>query len=284
MSMREHGDSRELVVVGVDENRASLTAAQYAVWSTAQRNGVLRIVHGYLPHRRTDASAQALMRRLVRTLPVPRELELKLVVEQGPSADVLLRHSSEATQLILGQHHLRLGETVFGTGPASALAAQALSPVVIVPTDYQLQRRPDPVIVALDAETTADAALATGYREAQVRKVDLVLLHLAPVQQLADEGPWTDFAARFADWTASHADVKVRRVILPGDPVDMIVGASPDSSLLVVGRPRDRSVGSWSRSVARAILQHCSCPLAVVPARLSHDQALGRHSASRVRR
>ena len=68
-----------------------------------------------------------------------------------------------------------------------------------------------------------------------------------------------------AGWKADRPDVTVHTVILPGEPVEVIVDASTKAGLMVVGRPHQPRLGSWTRSVARAVLRAAHCPLAIVP-------------------
>jgi len=82
-----------------------------------------------------------------------------------------------------------------------------------------------------------------------------------------------------------HPDVEVRTLLVSGDPPVRIVDESVVAQLMVVGRPHSgRRLGSWSRSVARAVMDRSLCPLLIAPpvAPAGKDEALtGPSSRSR---
>jgi nucleotide-binding universal stress UspA family protein len=63
-----------------------------------------------------------------------------------------------------------------------------------------------------------------------------------------------------------HPDVEVRTLLVSGDPQVRIVEESVVGQLMVVGRPHSgRHLGSWSRSVAHAVMDRSFCPLLIAP-------------------
>jgi nucleotide-binding universal stress UspA family protein len=55
-------------------------------------------------------------------------------------------------------------------------------------------------------------------------------------------------------------------LLLTGAPRDTVDSVSADVQLLVVGTPyRGREWARWIRSVARAVLDRATCPVAVIP-------------------
>jgi nucleotide-binding universal stress UspA family protein len=56
------------------------------------------------------------------------------------------------------------------------------------------------------------------------------------------------------------------RRMLAGAPRDAIASASAEAQLLIVGtRTRGREWTRWIRSVARAVIDRATCPVAVIP-------------------
>jgi Universal stress protein family len=63
-----------------------------------------------------------------------------------------------------------------------------------------------------------------------------------------------------------NPDIDVYTLLLAGSPRDTVDSVSAEVQLLVVGSPyRGREWARWIRSVARAVLDRATCPVAVVP-------------------
>ena len=63
-----------------------------------------------------------------------------------------------------------------------------------------------------------------------------------------------------------HPDVRVRTLLVPGDPRERLVEESMRAALVVVGRShRGERWGAWTGSVARAVMDTSFCPLVVAP-------------------
>jgi nucleotide-binding universal stress UspA family protein len=156
---------------------------------------------------------------------------------------------------------------------AGPLAARASCPIVVVPP-YHRQRGPhaeDEVVVALDATSAAEAALQFGFEEAALRQARLVALHASPPDLTGadalreSEAERRTLAEMLAGWKADFPEVSVQTVVLSGEPQDLIVQASRNAGLMIVGRPHGSLIGRWSRSVAHTVLKRTRCPIAVVP-------------------
>ena len=72
-------------------------------------------------------------------------------------------------------------------------------------------------------------------------------------------------AEQLAGWSEKYPDVKVTRNVVAGSPARELVAEGRSASLLVVG---SKDHGAWSPallgSVARNLMHHATCPLAVV--------------------
>jgi nucleotide-binding universal stress UspA family protein len=137
---------------------------------------------------------------------------------------------------------------------------------VVPPRWDRVGRRPRSVVVALDVETPARAVLDFAFEQAELEHTGVVALHTATTadSSLASEeraSVWEMLAGHRQD----HPDVEVVARVIPGEPKETIIGQSITAGMMVVGRPHQRRMGSWTRSVAHAVLADTHCPLAIVP-------------------
>jgi nucleotide-binding universal stress UspA family protein len=277
--MRDAGATR-VVAVGVDGTGEALEAARYAAAVARDRGWDLMVVHGpvlragsagypapVLVGCRSDA--EMLVDAVVDGLQLgPRTVVSRVISPSGPVA-ALLGVAAEVSLLVLGRHHFNLADQLLTGRVAPAVAARAPCPVVVVPQGWSRHRGTGgPVVVALDGETRAEPALRLAFEEAERRRSAVVGLHAVPLRadgsSLRLEQAW--LAELLAGARQDHPDVPVRTVLVPGDPAERIIEGSIRAELMVVGRPhRGHRLGSWSRSVARAVLDRSFCPLVVAP-------------------
>jgi nucleotide-binding universal stress UspA family protein len=195
-------------------------------------------------------------------------MAIETVVEDSTPFDLLTRLGADAAQVVLGQHHLSIRERIPDASLGSELAAALDCPVVIVPPGLPGNHgaRP-PVVVALDGETDAHAALEIAFDEAELRRLMVIALHAAPLATLPSHttDDERDLAEILAGWKADHPDVVVQTLVTPAEPTELIIQASRNAALMVVGRPHEPGLGAWSRSVAGAVLKLAHCPLVIAP-------------------
>jgi nucleotide-binding universal stress UspA family protein len=136
-----------------------------------------------------------------------------------------------------------------------------------------------PVIVGFDGSTTGRSAVQYGAQEALRRGCGLRIVHAfgwpvilppfhAPYDQ-HDRGPraaMLDLLAQTArEVKAAHPDLSVTTRLVDGSPGAILVGASRDAQLLVVGH---RGLGGFAGllvgSVAAQAAEHSRCPVVVV--------------------
>ncbi len=268
------------VLVGVDDRPDAVAAARFGLREAADRGLALVLAYGYapLPVRPAAPGGPELDRRrramkavldAAAGLVAPAAMSIETVVEDAPPLDLLTRLGRNADLIVLGRHHLGIRERVQDPSLGSRLVDRVRCPVVVVPADAG--REPaarSPVVVALDGETAAVEALELAFDEAERRRRMILALHAGPLTALparcaAEE---RDVAEILAGWKADHPDVVVRTLICPAEPTELIVQASRDAALMVIGRPHAAAGGGWSRSVAAAVLTLAHCPLAIAPA------------------
>jgi nucleotide-binding universal stress UspA family protein len=160
-----------------------------------------------------------------------------------------------------------------------------------------------PVVVGFDGSATAQSAVQYGAGEALRRGCDLWIFHAfgwpvilppfhAPYDQ-HDRGPrvaMLDLLAQTArDVQVDHPHLSVTTRLVDGSPGGVLVGASRNSQLLVVGH---RGLGGFSGllvgSVAIQVAGHARCPVVVVrgdrppddaPVLVGTDGSPGAHTA-----
>jgi nucleotide-binding universal stress UspA family protein len=279
---RAEQPGRRLIIVGVDASAEAEAAAQWAVREAELRNDDVLLVHAYevplLPKTGMAATiargrqeSEALLDKVAGTLIVPPTMNLDRLIEIDSPESLLPELSQEAELTVLGQDHPALGEHMPLGHTASTVASMSRQPVVAVPRGW-ISRTDDrrPIAVAIDGRHPSRTTLGYAFTEASLRQAPVLVVHSAPLAQLADDEQDTmlNVAEILASWKADYPDVDVNTLLLAGPPRETVAAASTDAQLLVVGVPyRGREWTRWIRSVARSVLDRASCPVAVIPQR-----------------
>lgn len=269
---------KPVIAVGVDASSGAVAALRYAAETARVWGWDLRIISGYdVPSlfpdlvRRFEASAQAagaVVDRALDQVDVDAEVSITLTVENRPAAVLLRDVQSRVQAVVLGQHHLDLLDGLPGGRLSSSVSRRSSCPVVVVPDHWDLPAPTDlPVVVAVDGTDDAHLALSQAADEARVRATSVHVLHVIPP---AGESSFpSEERASIGELTAGteqdNPDTLFTVEIVTGDVKRMIVDASRQASLLVVGRPHRPGWGSWRLSVARGVLETARCPVMVVP-------------------
>lgn len=283
------------VVVGVDGSPESLAAADWAAREAALRGLPLRIVHAWLRQpldvplvQNQDAeseAARAVLREAeaqvtgrypevdVSTEVLPETAVAALVAEAERSAVLCLGTRGHGALLgfLLGSY----GQQVIASAPGPVVSVRAL--------DAERPPREDGEIVVGQQGTPEESAdvLGFAFEAARSRGVPLRAVRawsLPPVYTwsaslaLSDAAgglePFERQALReaLAPWQERFPEVKVLEDIRMGSAGQVLVEASCEAQLMVVGRRARRApVGSRIGSAAHAVLHHARCPVAIVP-------------------
>ncbi|MET8231285.1 universal stress protein [Micromonospora sp. NPDC005298] len=190
-------------------------------------------------------------------------------VYDGPPALVLQERSAEAGMLVLGSRgHGGFGGLLVGS-TAVAVAAHAHCPVVVVRDgDARGGASAGPVAVGVDGSEPSQVALGFAAERAAQRRVPLRVLHAwtpgpGGAAGVPDERAVIDESVE--TWRRTFAELDVTVDLVPGSPAAMLIEASRDARLVVVGtRGRGGLAGMLLGSVSQQLIQHAHCPVAVV--------------------
>ncbi|MFE0130669.1 universal stress protein [Streptomyces sp. NPDC059037] len=212
---------------------------------------------------------------------------------KGRPADVLVDTAKDAELLVLGSRGLSgIGGFLVGS-VGLAVVAHTGTPVVLVRAGEQAtdEHTVDPVAVSsavgpfrpvvlgFDTESPDDKVLAFAFEGAARRDTALRVVHgwnLPPyyVYGLSADLNQHDELARhkaaelteaLIPWRQKYPGVEVVEESRSGNPANHLVDASPEASLVVVGRRIRRSpIGTHIGPITHAVLHHATAPVAVV--------------------
>lgn len=279
------------VWVGVDGTAQALDAVRWAAGYARSDGATLRLVHAFdevwadapdLPHHamfeigRTRAEqivadADLAARALAPTLRIIRDVEL------GDAANVLRTVAAPADTIVVGHGHHHGATSRLPGSIGHRLATRAPCPVTVVRGRSTTQ---GPVVVGVGATATSSArAIGAAFHQAAARNCPLVAVRTYVPALL----PWrpdlatpayrpqeVDAAERdsvedlLAPTRRRYPDVPVTVRVLHGTPAAMLVKASHDAQLVVVGDP-GHLAGAVLGAVGRRLLHHANCPVMIVP-------------------
>jgi nucleotide-binding universal stress UspA family protein len=201
------------------------------------------------------------------------------VVEDGWVVDELVRSANRSRMIVL--QHRRVGalHRIVTGSTTNGVAARATVPVVSVPDDWSASDHESDVTVAVQDATEAAGLLRAGFEGARERGANLVVLHAwwlasgfdetvvdQTMRQEWEDRIHTSLRPALAGLKEEFADVHVDVLVRHAPPVEAILDAAQRSGLLVLGRRHHRlPLGTHLGPIARATLQHSSCPVLLVP-------------------
>ncbi|MFF0156177.1 universal stress protein [Streptomyces sp. NPDC005263] len=285
------------LVVGVDGSQPSLRAVDWAADEAVLRGATLRLVHASLWERYEGAtpagdpgepSEQVMAEDVVRTAVQRARLRhpgLRAVTDVLPEepGHALIREGRDAAALVLGSRgRSGFAELLLGSVSLTA-AAHADCPVIVLRGSQDNQVRSGPggrVVVGVGERGADSAALRFAVQEARIRDatLDAVRAWRCPAHETTDHpllagepaGLHEQHAAEILEQALKDvpADVELRRRTVEGPARGVLLGASHQADLLVVGARRDPGHrGLQLGRVAHAVLHHAACAVAVVPER-----------------
>lgn len=280
------------MVVGVDGSESSLRAVDWAADEAALHGVPLRIVHAYRWDRYEGASLAREFGSpsghvtcddiLVVAARRARRHHPDLAVTTEAMAEepeyVLLREARNASAVIVGTRGRgELADLLLGS-VSLTVATAADCPVVVIRGEHDNRsadgRHGRIVVGAADAPT---AAVRFAYEEALRRgaALDAVRAWRCPAHDTADHPLLAGTPERLHEERAAKEleaalagvppDARLRPHTVEGPARRVLLTASQEADLLVVGRRRPGQFGHRLGRVAHTLLHHSACPVAVVP-------------------
>jgi nucleotide-binding universal stress UspA family protein len=283
------------IVVGVDASDSSLRALAWAVDQAKLEHRAITLVHAVnaVTPAYTDAATVhpeearvALRDDGQRVLAAARsaversapELEVHEVFRLDDPRNVLLEMSRDAAMVVLGSRGRGKLKSLLLGSVGVALVRHAHCPVVIHrPANPGVVR--NGVVVGADGSEESLPVLEFAYREASMRSLPLTVVHCYWDVNTGGSAPYVVSAApvdleserlllaeSMSGMAEKFPDVKVKSAVARGLPQEVLVRLGERMNLLVVGA---HQAGRVSRmlfgSVSVAMVEHASCPVAVVP-------------------
>lgn len=204
-----------------------------------------------------------------------------LEVRHGHPAKVLLELSEHSQALVVGRRGMGgFAELVLGSTSQACTALATQVPLIVVPDTW------DPaapargrIVVGIDGSLEGQDALRFGFELADLTGAEIHGVHAIEVRQTyPDPNSWFDpgrqpcieradelLTHTLDGWTAKYPEVRVQQRSVTDHPVLVLARESQDADLVVVGGV-GRTAFSELRmgSVARGLLYHSHCPVAVV--------------------
>ena len=293
------------ITVGIDGSAESRAAAEWAAREALLRGLPVKLVQVWQPVPEPMAEAPLLgadthqhwTERILReAADALRSLHpgLEVSTEQltGQPAELLTAAAGEAELLVLGSRGLSgLGGFLVGS-VGQSVVAHSERPVILVRCGEQEAAEHDtgavgdpagPVVLGLDVRAPDAAPIEFAFEAAERGSVPLRVVHawnppsyyysygMAMDPEVTTTVAHSHAAAldeTLRPWRQKHPGVEVVTESRWISPSLLLIEASQDASLVVVGRRVRRSpVGAHIGTVAHAVLHHATAPLAVV----AHD-------------
>jgi nucleotide-binding universal stress UspA family protein len=284
--------TREPVIhVGVDGSWRDTGALEWALQESLFRKVPLRAVHvieekfRHSPYWQPTAVDDASMKLTDDVLQTMRNRDsvldhtAELVV--GRPAATLIERAGNGELLVVGRRGMGTFKRLMIGSTSEAVAFQATVPVVVVPEGWQPGTQAGPVLVALDDSGDSDPAIefalaAAAERRTAVRMINVWdlpsiyswdAMNVAGVSNEWNQAAHQHFESIAEQWRHKYPERTIEVEVRQGHPVDGILAAaeSSDAQLVVVGGRRHHHLAATLLgSVARGVLQHATCPVAVV--------------------
>ena len=283
------------VVVGVNGGLAGCRhALVFAAQEARLRNTTIRLVHGCEPLD-TLTERQPEIPRVARERQARRQLRdaaeaLRPLLDAGATVqfridprtgvEALLDESTTAELIVLQRRELTtLGPTTAGS-TSSAVAARAHCPVAVTRAGPRARPHPAGVLIGVDGQEGAHAALQLAFVRAALRRAALTAIQvLTQAEGVWGHPPWATEAptathdrARSAlaelidHYARRFPDVVVAEIVVAGEAVDALREASASAELLIIGRHsgKQRDLHRLG-SVTRHLINTARCPTLIAP-------------------
>lgn len=276
------------VVVGLDGSPSAERALEWAIAQAQLESRQLTLAHGVDPsgsvwidpagidHR---AVLEALQSDAEVTLEHAREqvarrapdLAVHQVIRMSDARVTLLELSDQAAIVVVGSRGRGPIKTLLLGSVSLAVSREARCPVVVVrPGNPGVVR--NGVLVGADGTARSLATLEFAYRQASLHQLPLTIMHcFGDTRVGTDEEPAASdvrlvLAESLAGLGEKFPDVQARTELVRGMADERLVRASQRMDLVVVGAHHGGTLTTLLYgSIANAVLEHATCPVAIVP-------------------
>lgn len=283
------------IVVGVDGSESSLRALVWAVEQATSEQRSLTLVHAihvvtpaYMdaaavyPQEARDAlradGQQVLDAAHAEVEHRAPELEVHEVIRFEDPRELLLELSKEAALVVLGSRGRGKLRSLLLGSVGVAVVRHAHCPVVIHRPGHVGTVR-NGILVGADASEESQVVLEFAYRAASLRGLPLTVVHCFWDVQAGDLGGYVVPEAAFdpetekmvlsesmAGMGEKYPDVVVTSSVARGQAHEVLIGLTERMDLVVVGAHQSGPVVRMLfGSVSVAVVEHATCPVAVVP-------------------
>jgi nucleotide-binding universal stress UspA family protein len=268
-----------LVVVGFDGSAAADAAVRHGARQAARRGCELRIVHAfgwyvllvpmYPPYADIDRGPrEALLDLLARTAGNVRnefpDLTVTTRLVDGSPTAVLIDASRDAQLLVVGHRGTGGFAGLLAGSTATQLAGHAACPVTVVRDANTADGAV--VVVGMDGSPHALAAADVAYAEARRQDAELVIVSHGQTVSEIIPGPVT---AQIEQLARRYSDVKYRCEAAAGATTAAVLMETANrlhaGSIVVGSRGRGGFRGLITGSTSRALVDHATCPVTIVP-------------------
>jgi nucleotide-binding universal stress UspA family protein len=277
------------VLVGIDGSRDGLIALRWAASYATLRHAPLHAVYVLDEQRELPVSApengpddgSEVLEDALQELERIGFTTASLEVRHGHPAKVLLELSERAQALIVGRRGMGgFAELVLGSTSQACTALSTKVPLVVVPDTWDPAAPPHRrIVVGIDGSLEGRDALHFAFELAAATNAGILGVHAVAVRESYPDPsvwidpsrqPWADAADELLtrtldDWKAKHSEVPVDHCAVADHPVRVLAQESGLADLVVVGGLGHSEFSELRLgSVARGLLHHSRCPVAVI--------------------
>ena len=287
------------IIVGVDGSGPSIVALRWAAYEARRRNADILVVscydipvYGspegavYTSTEDVNAIKEGATSIIVRATEIVAEIDAHLVVDgttaMSPAASAISESAGPHDEIVVGAtgHGGGFMDGLLGS-VALNIIHRSHVPVIVVPANPTTEVGPamKKIVVGVDGSPGSLEALEWAYGEALVSGSDLTAVHgwiypyagtrsgvsepRTQMQLDAMEELKTSLESLGPRMTGGSIHVHAR--LVEQSPAEALLEESKDADLVVVGsRGRGALRASLLGSVSRTVVQHATCPVAVI--------------------
>jgi nucleotide-binding universal stress UspA family protein len=282
------------IVVGVDGSDTSIAALRWAAHEARRRNADLLVVscysvpvYGspegavYTTNEDLDLikkSATAVINRAIETVAeIGPDIVVDGLAEMSPAAAVISKAARVGDEIVVGA----TGHDPLMVGLLGSVAMRVVHrshvPVIVVPTTTHVEPAPTmhKIVVGLDGSPESLHALEWAHNEALACGAELTAVHAwiypysaqAEPRALMKLDAMDELKTSLESLGARLTDgaVHVHAKLAEQSPAEALITEAQNADLIVVGsRGRGALRASLLGSVSRTVVQHATCPVAII--------------------